>query len=426
MKLVAAKCPSCGANIKLDRDLKFTKCEYCNSEITVEEAVENLLKIELKDNPTLDNYLKLGERYFNNQEYAEAYKAYSSAEEIEPDNPLVVLRKGLCRSMISDYNNFDVSSAINGLKTSCDLMKKMSFSKKDINHSIDETGAVLYASKNYLLNIYNNNKLNKAQINGFIERMEACLDGFIYLDSIVDSDKNLEIKILDAIIETINSLLGDGKYNLSSSYVTELTNKKNKYESRREKYGDYNKKYAPNKKRQEKVVTVENKTSMLKDILCYVMIAFLLIMFLGAIFNKESFLSIMLWLLAIVSFVPKIKKILVKKYGVNIGKIVVGLRVILVFSSIILMASGPVAFENTFKGNDGTKITISSGSITIEKGDTVKTGKYNWDSNNDDYYIHVQIDNGEDEEYRFRDNSEGGNLCLMKDKECSIIYLPVD
>ena len=76
MKLVAAKCPSCGANIKVDRSLKLTRCEYCNTEITVEEAVENLLKVELKDSPTLDNYLKLGNRYFDNSEHEEAYKMY--------------------------------------------------------------------------------------------------------------------------------------------------------------------------------------------------------------------------------------------------------------------------------------------------------------------------------------------------------------
>ena len=80
MKLVAAKCPSCGANIKVDRSLKFTKCEYCDSQIVVEEAVENLLKVELKDSPTLENYLKLGERYYYNREFSEAYNAYSKAE----------------------------------------------------------------------------------------------------------------------------------------------------------------------------------------------------------------------------------------------------------------------------------------------------------------------------------------------------------
>ena len=33
MKLVAAKCPSCGANIKVDRSLKLTRCEYCNNKM---------------------------------------------------------------------------------------------------------------------------------------------------------------------------------------------------------------------------------------------------------------------------------------------------------------------------------------------------------------------------------------------------------
>ena len=144
MKLVAAKCPSCGANIKVDRSLKLTRCEYCNTEITVEEAVENLLKVELKDSPTLDNYLKLGNRYFDNSEHEEAYKMYSKAEEIDPDNPFIVLRKGLCKSLISDYNNFDVSSAVKAMRTSYDLMKKMKMDKDAINLGINETGTTIF------------------------------------------------------------------------------------------------------------------------------------------------------------------------------------------------------------------------------------------------------------------------------------------
>ena len=192
MKLVPAKCPSCGANIKVDRSLKFTKCDYCDTEIIVEEAVDNLLKVELKDSPTFDNYLKLGNRYFDNQEFEEAYKAYSKAEEINPDNPLVVLRRGLCRTLITDYNVLDISSSINGMKTAYDLMKKMNFSKEEINNCINDTGTVLYITKKYIVDVYNRNKLNKEQTKGYIERLESCLDGYYYLDSIVDGDKALE------------------------------------------------------------------------------------------------------------------------------------------------------------------------------------------------------------------------------------------
>ena len=87
MKLVAAKCPSCGANIKVDRSLKLTRCEYCNTEITVEEAVEKVKAImdEVKDNPinnidvnAIGEFEKiktqLRARLYNNRTKAEVYR----------------------------------------------------------------------------------------------------------------------------------------------------------------------------------------------------------------------------------------------------------------------------------------------------------------------------------------------------------------
>ena len=219
MKLVAAKCPSCGANIKVDRSLKFTKCEYCDTEIMVEEAVENLLKVELKDSPTLDNYLKLGNRYFENQEFEEAYKIYSKAEEIDPDNPIVVLRRGLCRTLITDYNVLDINSSINGMKTAYSLMKKMKISRDEINNCINDTGTTLYITKKYIVDVYNHNKLNKEQTKGYIERLEACLEGYVYLDSIAEGDKALENRIVSSIIEIIDITNDNGVYIFSIEHV---------------------------------------------------------------------------------------------------------------------------------------------------------------------------------------------------------------
>ena len=225
MKLVAAKCPSCGANIKVDRSLKVTKCEYCDTEIIVEEAVENLLKVELKDTPSLENYLKLGARYFDNREFEEAYKVYSKAEEIDPDIPIVVLRRGLCRSIISDYNHFDVDSAVKAMKTSYDLMKKMKLSNDEILTCINDTGTVLFLSYQYVVDVYKNNKLNKEQTKGYIDRLEECLKGYQYLDTIVENDQQLQDRILNSMIIIIDTILGnsdDSKYQLSSSYISEL------------------------------------------------------------------------------------------------------------------------------------------------------------------------------------------------------------
>ena len=398
MKLVAAKCPSCGANIKVDRSLKFTKCEYCDSQIVVEEAVENLLKVELKDSPTLENYLKLGERYYYNREFSEAYNAYSKAEEIEPDNPIVVLRKGVSKSMVSDYNNFDVKSAINGLSNSLDLMKKMKFSKDDIYKNIDEVGACLYASYKFLLDININNKLNKDQTKGYVDRLEACLDGFVYLDSIEDKSKELDEKIVLTILEIINTILGNtnNNYHLSTSYINKLKDMKKNYLVR-----SGNRDVKPKYNYVEKVVEVDSKK-----------------------INKESFLTILVWLMATLSFVPYFKNLLIKKFGSNMSTVVLVIRVLLVVICLILLGTTPMVFENTFK-SDGVSIILKEGKYTYKSNDTTIRGKYQWESKDDKYYINVEDENGNKYTYEYYDGGENGRLCLYENNQCSTVYLPI-
>lgn len=425
MKLIPAKCPSCGASIDVDRSLKFTKCQYCGTEIVVEEAIENLLKVELKDSPTLENYLKLGNRYFENLEYEEAYKIYCKAEEIDPDNPIVVLRRGLCRTMIVDYNHFDVASAINGMKTSYELMKKMKMSKEEITLSITETGTVLFAVYQYVVDVYQRNKFNKEQTKGYIERLEALLKGYEYLNTIVDNNQELKDRILNSMILIIDTILGNSnnsKYQLSSSYINDLNNQKNNYMNRRTKEMTQ-----PSFSKKEKVVGIQNKTSIIWDILCYFMIFILSIMLLGSIFNGENILNILLWLLAIISFIPQLKRSLIKKYGYNMNKIVIITRVILIILLFIILASGPVEFENTFKGEDGTQITLKEGKVSIITGDTEIQGTYHWETKDNDYYIHVKGKNvDEDMEYRYRSNEDGGSLCLLENNQCTTIYQPIN
>ena len=421
MKLVPAKCPSCGANIKVDRSLKFTKCDYCDTEIIVEEAVDNLLKVELKDSPTFDNYLKLGNRYFDNQEFEEAYKAYSKAEEINPDNPLVVLRRGLCRTLITDYNVLDISSSINGMKTAYDLMKKMNFSRDEINNCINDTGTVLYITKKYIVDVYNRNKLNKEQTKGYIERLESCLEGYFYLEKIVEGDKALEKRIISSIIEIIDIILGnsnDAKYHLSSSYVSEMKDKRRNYV---ERLGTDYKKVDKNISR-EKVVEVDGHSSFIWTVLCYVMVVFLFILFLGSIFTHEGVLSIVLWFLSMISFLPFIKKYLVGKFGSIAGRVVIIIRIVLFFFAFILFASSPSPFERTFYLEEAS-ISFNNGSFELKK-DNIISGKYNWDSKDNDYYIHVQTDDNQNLEYRYRENDKGGTLCLLENNKCIETYLP--
>ena len=423
MKLTAAKCPSCGADIKVDRSLKFTKCEYCNSRIIVEEAIENLIQVELKDTPTLDNYMKLGDRYYHNKEFEEAYHAYSKAEQIDPDNPFVVLRRGLSRSMATDYNHFEVTSAISGLKTSISLMKKMSFSRKDINQSIDETVRVLVISRNFLLEVYQNHSFTMDQTIGYIERLEACLDGFYYLDSVVENNTVLEQTIVRSIVETIDMILGkanESNYQLNHSFVKELKNKRKQYFSRVK--GSYSVKNVSTK---GKVVAIQEKHSIIYDILCYLMIFFLGIMFLGSIFTHESIFIIFVWILCIISFIPPIKKLFMKHFGVSFGWIMIVIRISLLIIAFLILASGESEFENSYKGEDGVIITLDNGKFTMKDHNTIIEGDYHWDTKNNDYYIHVEGNDNQNYEYRYRNTNDGGSLCYLVKNKCSHIYLPI-
>ena len=73
VNLVPAKCPSCGASLELDDNLKRTECKYCKTTIIVDDAIAKY-KLEISGNvkvngiqdddeklEIVNNYLKLGE-----------------------------------------------------------------------------------------------------------------------------------------------------------------------------------------------------------------------------------------------------------------------------------------------------------------------------------------------------------------------------
>lgn len=111
MKLVAAKCPSCGSDIRVNSKYSSTRCSFCNSEILVDDAVAKY-KITIDNNHQFLNYLKLGKRYYDSGEYIDAYEMYDNAIKLDPDNALCVLRYGICKALKSCYTNFDVNGIV--------------------------------------------------------------------------------------------------------------------------------------------------------------------------------------------------------------------------------------------------------------------------------------------------------------------------
>ena len=113
MKLVAAKCPNCGANIDVDKNSDKTICEYCGSKIVVEDAIAKFKleisgKVEVSNLTNFDKLFKLANRDFANKYYKDALEKYKRAIELDPDNPIIILKIGLCECLTSSFSNMRV------------------------------------------------------------------------------------------------------------------------------------------------------------------------------------------------------------------------------------------------------------------------------------------------------------------------------
>ena len=118
MKLVAAQCPNCGANIEVDKNSDRTICDYCKTKIIVEEAIQKIEltgEVVIANSPKFQSIMQLAYEHYNMKEYNEAYIEYSKACELDPKNRLAKLRKGLCKSAMSIPPNLDITSTYNAL-----------------------------------------------------------------------------------------------------------------------------------------------------------------------------------------------------------------------------------------------------------------------------------------------------------------------
>lgn len=264
MRLVSAKCPNCGANIEVDKDTNKTKCDYCKSNIIVDDAIAKYkLEVEIKDLPKLDNYLKLGKRYYDNKDYEDAYNVYSKALEIEPDSVDAVFYKGICKTLCTNYKDFDIYSALSSTKNALKLLDDIESQDFYIMRFVYTTLIL----KDFAIEFYDNHKLNLVQVEKFLERLNLCLDALEYSYKNVNSDKN-KIFILNTIIKLINYILKKKMYVTDSYkkgiYIRPYENKLTLV-NKRTKYGDDLFKLNPSSK-----LVKEIKTKNVMGVLWYI------------------------------------------------------------------------------------------------------------------------------------------------------------
>lgn len=245
MKLIAIKCPNCSGNLNVEENKEFTTCSYCGSQIYIDD--ENI-KLKNRTNKILLNYLELANRFFDDNEYEEAYIKFDQVLVLDPNNYEAIFKRGICISLNSNYLNFDTESAYNGFKNAVNIIRGIN-NNEDANKIINNYALILLdvilKLKEFIVDFYDKHLFTKNELMIYIKHLYSCLYvlettyTFTYeLNNKVKSKYNKNIYNLIKYLKnkknysdfydvsTGNSIIE--KYNLSKNECKKL-NKKLKY-----------------------------------------------------------------------------------------------------------------------------------------------------------------------------------------------------
>ena len=103
VKLVSAKCPNCGAALKLSKEEEKTKCDYCHNTIIVDDAIA-CYKLKISGNVSVEGITTNGElveaanELLDMNEYLKAKRKFLEFSEKCPDNYQGWLGLLICRT----------------------------------------------------------------------------------------------------------------------------------------------------------------------------------------------------------------------------------------------------------------------------------------------------------------------------------------
>lgn len=219
MKLVAARCPNCNANLDVNPNNETMKCQYCGGAILVDDAIAKYKleisgEIEVKNLPKVDNYLKIADRHYNLKDYSEAYKNYEKIIELEPNNKIALLRYGICKTLLNNYIDFPLDY----LKNSFDEVVKLSTEDKTYTQNIElyvkETVSAiddyLYALRKY----YNSYAVNGSDLIEIQKKLLSIV--YIYEDVLLHTNI-YKTHILEQLISVLKDIIKDKSYKTGTS-----------------------------------------------------------------------------------------------------------------------------------------------------------------------------------------------------------------
>lgn len=204
MNLVAATCPNCGAALHVNYYTEKVRCEYCSSILLYEDVmIQNNEQVH-----AFNKYMQLGNRLYEQGQCHEALAYYSKSLEINPDEPIAMLRSTLCKALndkiLSSRISY-ISSAFHDvvyvLKQNGDYKEKIEFFVKNVSDTMD----TLYKT----INRYSSaNRLGLSEAESILSKYVAITECY---ETILPHSKN-QNQIIEKIIITLRGATSTKRY----------------------------------------------------------------------------------------------------------------------------------------------------------------------------------------------------------------------
>ena len=422
MKLVAAKCPNCGANIDVDRDSDITKCEFCHSKIMVDDAIEKVKveitgNVEIKNLPKYENYVTLADRYYNELMLREARNEYKKALELNPNNSKLIFREKICRACTMSFKKIDENIVEEAFKE----VQKEIVDKAELSEYVKECSNAMAYIINKAIEYYQTNNLDYSEVVNVHYRISMCTINIWYFKNFIDdNDKETKLMLLEHYISACNLLTQDMKYKLPHSrskgiYKVSYKEKKQYADNKRKAEIEREAILKENKNFNDKLnldIHKSNCFSVEKSYIYFVIIFILNILF-GIIFiNYHSIFGLVICIINFIFLFTKIKFVknnstITKKTNI-IGTVFLLLAIILGISNY----EPAPEYINKWK-NENMIIIINrkEAALKFSNNETIISGKYisNCDENN-----RCIISLGS---YVFEYDNE--TLCYIENEQCS-------
>lgn len=430
IKLVAAKCPNCGSNIEVNRNDNKAKCEYCRSTVIVDDAIERLRieisgEVEVKNLPKLESMLRVADRHYDNEEYDEALEQYSAAVVLDPTNPKAVLRKGICKSLTTNYAKFEIVSALNGFKEAMKLEKD---EEKKKTYIMEMT---LAASKleSFAFRFYNKLKyIGSDEIYELLVRLNLCSEVYENILPYVEDNTVKEV-CYKGIVNDCTEILrdkyyGSGRYKngqeIQQKYVLKSSFAQ-RIEAKRKKYITLLNELDPKLAKQLESKNQNYKIEGLHKLRIYLLaISFIFGYFLGVKDSRVPFLGYLL----IVNGILLIKPLLLLIFR---DKAIIAIAVSLLITGfcvyqIIINLFPSWASDQFISTSSNEKIIFEKKNVKICVDDSCNNYTQTYEKK--DKYTIIKI---EDKKYKYQTNystkfEKDYLFCLYEDNKCVKFY----